>query len=305
VLQGEEDRAEYLPSDAEKIDWEYKFLRNCSEVVEEFEWARQLAEVVSNFDLPNNTFFREVNNLKKEKYVARNEAENRPSEKELENFRRNLKKSVIMSFSSRVVQETRQSVINVKKSRIEQQRNSKLKSDILVDRCPSGLSRDNVRRSVIEFIDEGQSQTQSQITKSTAHELEVFMKFSNILEIHLKNNSDCALGRVKGEFIKIMTRKYGNAETASGALNDLVDDVKQFLLILKQAVVDYYALPSFTKGAINMLIANEENVLSSCTSILFKDHDFYNLLFAAVSQHFRPQESKFAKILDLLKGSGP
>jgi hypothetical protein len=51
--------------------------------VEEFEWVRQIAEAVSCFDLPKNKGIHEVNNLKKEKYVARNEADNRPSEKEL------------------------------------------------------------------------------------------------------------------------------------------------------------------------------------------------------------------------------
>jgi tRNA A37 threonylcarbamoyladenosine synthetase subunit TsaC/SUA5/YrdC len=45
--------------------------------------------------------------------------DNRPSEKELEAFRKNLKKSVIMSFSSKAINEGRQStIINVKKSRI-------------------------------------------------------------------------------------------------------------------------------------------------------------------------------------------
>lgn len=81
--QGQEDRTQYLPFHAEKVDWEYKFLRNCSEIVEEFEWARQLAEAVSCFDLPKNKGIHEVNNLKKEKYVAPSEADNKPSEKEL------------------------------------------------------------------------------------------------------------------------------------------------------------------------------------------------------------------------------
>jgi hypothetical protein len=49
--------------------------------VEDFEWAQQLAEVASNFDRPSNKFTNEVNDLKKEKYVAKTEADNKPSEK--------------------------------------------------------------------------------------------------------------------------------------------------------------------------------------------------------------------------------
>jgi hypothetical protein len=114
-----------------------------------------------------------------------------------------------------------------------------------VDRSASSLSRDNIKRSIIEFIEEDPKQQPTvEITKSTTHELEVFMKFSNIIEIHL-NDMSCVLGRVKAEFIRLMTRRYGDAERASEALGDLVDDVKQFLLILKQTVVDFYSLGSF------------------------------------------------------------
>lgn len=81
------------------------------------------------------------------------------------------------------------------------------------------------------------------------------MKFSNILEIHL-NDPTCVLGRVKIEFIKVMARKYNEPVVASGALGDFVDDIKQFLLLIKQGVVDYYGLASFAEGKVNMLIAN-------------------------------------------------
>lgn len=82
------------------------------------------------------------------------------------------------------------------------------------------------------------------------------MKFSNILEIHL-NDSSYVLGRIKSEFIKVISRKYNDPEAASAALGDFVDDVKQFLLLMKQGVVDYYGLGSFAEGEINMLIANQ------------------------------------------------
>lgn len=87
----------------------------------EFEWASRLAEVVSCFDVPeDNKYSREIRNLLKEK-CPNKELEGRPSEKEMETFRRNLKKSVILSFASKALPEARRSFINVKKSRIEQQ----------------------------------------------------------------------------------------------------------------------------------------------------------------------------------------
>jgi len=56
------------------------------------------------------------------------------------------------------------------------------------------------------------------------------------------------------------------------------------LVILKEAVIDYYNLTSFGEGdeANNMFIANEENVLSACTAILFRDHNFYKIVFNAI-----------------------
>lgn len=80
------------------------------------------------------------------------------------------------------------------------------------------------------------------------------MRFSSILEIHL-NDMNCILGRVKSEFIKIMVKKYG--ETSKGTtITDFVDDVTQFLIILKLGVMDYYNLSSFADNSINFLIAN-------------------------------------------------
>jgi hypothetical protein len=90
------------------------------------------------FDLPKAKYYREVNNLKKEMYKMRpTECDNIATEKEIEVFKKNLKKSFIMSFgrTTKPIDESKQSMINVKKSRIEQQKNSKLnnsKSDIMI-----------------------------------------------------------------------------------------------------------------------------------------------------------------------------
>lgn len=107
---------------------------------------KELVELVANYDLQRGKYFREVNNLKKEKYMPRlSESDNKATEKEIEAFKRNLKKSVIMSFgpNSKNFESAKMSTINVKKSRLDIHRNSRVnpnKSEILVERCYSGLS---------------------------------------------------------------------------------------------------------------------------------------------------------------------
>lgn len=54
-----------------------------------------------------------------------------------------------------------------------------------------------------------------------------------------------------------------------------------------------------------MFIANQENILSSCTAIIFKDQHFYTTIFNCIFSYHREQEEKFSKILEYLKGSGP
>lgn len=92
---------------------------------------------------------------------------------------------------------------------------------------------------------------------------------------------------------------------ASNRLEELVDDVKQFLVLLRQAVMDYYMLGRAGEKGGNTLVANEENIFSCVTTILFKDHHFYQLLFTAISLRFKQQEQRFSRILDILAGSGP
>ncbi len=163
----------------------------------------------------------------------------------------------------------------------------------------SNISSSNVKKSFIGLDDNEFSK--EKVSKQTTHELQIFIKFCSILEIHF-NNPSCILGKVKQEFIKIMSNKYGDLSKPK-IIGDFVDDICQFLILLKLGVMDYYHLSSFAN--INELISNDENIHSICTSILFKDHQFYNLLFTFLSSHFKQQEERFVKILDLLKGSGP
>jgi hypothetical protein len=67
--------------------------------------------------------------------------------------------------------------------------------------------------------------------------------------------------------------------------------VQAFLAVLNAAVMDYYSLRTFSRDepGSNMFISNDENILSTCTAILFRDQLFYNCLFQAIAQHFKPR----------------
>lgn len=48
--------------------------------------------------------------------------------------------------------------------------------------------------------------------------------------------------------------------------------------------MSYYDLSAFGFGeGSNMLISNEENILGTCTAILFRDHTFYSCIFNLIA----------------------
>jgi hypothetical protein len=66
------------------------------------------------------------------------------------------------------------------------------------------------------------------------------------------------LGRIKRLFIVYIEKTYRDAATASLHMGDFTDNVKQFLVVLREAVIDYYGLETFAEGEqANLFIANE------------------------------------------------
>lgn len=124
----------------------------------------------------------------------------------------------------------------------------------------SVASKCSFRRSIISLIDDTISSVmgnEKEISKQAARDLEIFLKFSMILERHL-GDVDCMLGRIKRLFLVYMEKTYRDTIAASLKIGDYIDNVKQFLVVLREAVVDYYNLPSFsdTEQA-NLFIAND------------------------------------------------
>ena len=71
-------------------------------------------------------------------------------------------------------------------------------------------------------------------------------------------------------------------------MESLINTTKQFLVVWKEAVHDFYNIHIFASEEVNNnLIANDENLLNVLTSILFKNEKFYSFLFDTVKEFNR------------------
>jgi hypothetical protein len=144
-----------------------------------------------------------------------------------------------------------------------------------------------------------------EISRQAARDIELFLKFSMILERHL-GDSDCILARIRQVYLLHFEEAYRDAEKTSLRAGDFVDDVKQFLVLLREAVFDYYNLGSFAEcHPANPFIANDDNVLSACTAILFKHPTFYAQAFAVAVSYCQARQDKLDLILDRLHDNLP
>lgn len=84
----------------------------------------------------------------------------------------------------------------------------------------------------------------SNVTQTTQSELDLFIKFSDILSIHLRD-IQCILGRLQRLFIVYIEKTYRVFTVSEARIISLVEDVNQFLLLMREAVTDYYRLGIF------------------------------------------------------------
>jgi hypothetical protein len=281
-----------------------------------------MIELVSNCELEKSKYCREVGTLWREARVEEpGETEVLHTQAEVDRFKTNLKKSVILSFAASNKQSDSASSQKIasnidtrpKSTRIDIERNAYLNrdargNDLYFPKAMSVASKGSFRRSIISLIDDTISSvmgTEREITRQSARDLEIFLKLSMMLERHL-GDVGCILGRIKRLFIVYIEKTFRDTAAASLRMGDFTDNVKQFLVILREAVVDYYSLGEWAEAEHpNLFIANDENILSACTAILFKDPTFYAQTFAIVSHYCRAREESFAQVLLHLKGSTP
>lgn len=107
------------------------------------------------------------------------------------------------------------------------------------------------------------------------------MNFSMTIEKHM-NDDKCILARLQRVFISFMKKFYSDPQIASREIEAMTNQIKQYLILMRETVFDYYNLGSFTDEDLHALITNEENVLTVLTSILFKEKEFYQLVCNAI-----------------------
>ena len=144
------------------------------------------------------------------------------TEAELNSFKKNLKKSVLLSLRQTQPEQRKGSSkiatsINPRRySRISIERMPRTKQGHYRDIQNSSASKEGLRKSIISFVDDTLSSvigTDNSISKQHAHDLELFLRFSTILERHLGDNG-CVLGRVKCAFISYAEGAFSNSEEA-------------------------------------------------------------------------------------------
>ena len=68
-----------------------------------------------------------------------------------------------------------------------------------------------------------------------------------ILEKHF-NNPECMLHQIKKKFIEYVNINYSDPFFTAQRMGHFVDSINQFMVILKEGVIDYYYLTSFGEG---------------------------------------------------------
>ena len=86
------------------------------------------------------------------------------------------------------------------------------------------------------------SQETKEVPKRTAAELDMFMRFSGVVERHLGDMS-CILGCIMEAFVHWFSRKYSEGQNLQPVT--LVRQAKNFVILLKETVIDYYQLHTF------------------------------------------------------------
>jgi hypothetical protein len=95
-----------------------------------------------------------------------------------------------------------------------------------------------------------------EISKRNAKAVENFLTFSMIIEKHFADDK-CILYRIQKVFISYMSRFYSDPKIASRDIEVMTNQIKQYLILIRDTVFDYYNLGSFTDEDLHALMTNE------------------------------------------------
>ena len=83
--------------------WEDNAIRNCNELKNFYKWPMEIVELIKTKKMPRKKYIQEFNDLKyQQKQPPAQEKEILLSPSEIEDFKKNLKKSVLLSYGQAV-----------------------------------------------------------------------------------------------------------------------------------------------------------------------------------------------------------
>jgi hypothetical protein len=95
-----------------------------------------------------------------------------------------------------------------------------------------------------------------EISKQNAKAVENFLTFSMIIEKHFADDK-CILYRIQKVFISYMSRFYSDPKIASRDIEAMTNQIKQYFILIRETVFDFYNLASFTDEDLHALMTNE------------------------------------------------
>lgn len=94
-----------------------------------------------------------------------------------------------------------------------------------------------------------------EISKQNAVGLEVFVHFTMLMENHFSNERSI-ISHIKRCFVSSIQKEFSNIKVTGKVMEDLINSIKQFLVILKEVVIDYYYIDSWAELPQGQLICN-------------------------------------------------
>jgi hypothetical protein len=200
--------------------------------------------------------------------------------------------------------------------------NEQSMSDLEKDTRLSVANWSNLRKSVFNMVNDTVATIfkgeEREVRKLNANALELFIKFTVMLERHLSDpdHQICAIihsfkettfrsfkSKPKEPENKKLPRKLsGMSEILVFELEKLINDVKQFITLLSRTVYNYYNISVLNerRDGSSYLIDNIENIKTITTGIFFKDEKFHNFIFEIIKSFNKENDELinegFAKI---------
>ena len=287
-----------------QLIWEDNAVRNCNELKSFYKWPQEIIDLIKSKKLARKKYIQEFNDLKyQQKKPEIQEKQILLSPSEIQDFKKNLKKSVLLSYGQAVKPPRPKENSKIESVMMTPSRpGTRMRSDLYIEqfrkstimkeknfRSSHHSAKSGLRDSIMTFVDDTMSSMfrgqEKEISKQSAQSLQVFIMFTVILEKHLTDPEN-KINHVISAFYHHLYRNFKKQFINSVDMEYLTNNIKVFLVLLREMVEDFYNTRSFAECADesqnNFLISNSENILTVVTAVFFKDDRFYRFLFDIV-----------------------